>query len=174
MKCCFCVVCCIAFLFHPVLAAQKDNNLDSAIISLSSVEVDAYLTGKDLGFDRLAEANHFPHPKRVLQMKNTLGLNAAQKKQATMLYRLMRKHAIQAGREIVQKEKELDELFQQPDIDLKAVKSLVMEIAALKGKVRFTHLKAHVIQKEYLSSEQIIKYNNMAEFDPSTVYAFDE
>ena len=168
------LVSLLVFISIPALASHNEEESHSEKPILTKEEVNAYLTGGSLDFDRVAEINHFPNPKRVLEIKNLLTLNRAQKNRSTISYKLMRKYAIKAGRKIVRKENQLNFLFQQPKVDLKAVKKLVNEIAVLKGELRFTHLKARVNQKSYLTDEQITTYLLNRDSEQPVIYAYDE
>jgi len=168
------VVCLLIFVSNPSLASHNEEESDSDNSILTKEEVNAYLTGGSLDFDRVAEINHFPNPKRVLEIKNLLTLTRVQNNRSTISYKLMRKYAIKAGRKIVRKENQLNYLFQQPNVDLHAVKKLVSEIATLKGELRFTHLKAHVNQESYLTDEQITTYFLNKDSEKSVNYAYDE
>jgi len=52
----------------------------------------------------------------------------------------MRERAIQLGKQIVQKERELDQLFKTESINKESLEKLVREIAVLQGELRLVHL----------------------------------
>ena len=167
-------MCSLLLISHVAHAAHGEEESNLADTSLTKEEVNAYLTGGGLDIDRVADINHFPDPKRVIQIKDLLNLNRAQNNRTTISYKLMRKYAIKTGRKIVRKENQLNNLFQQAAVDLSAVKKLVHEIAILKGELRFVHLRARVNQKSYLTNEQISTYLLNKNNQNPAVYAFDE
>lgn len=165
----------LMFFAFPSYAADNIPLVPVENTALTKEEVDAYLTGKSLGMARVAEMNHFPSPRRVLKMKEALVLDNPQKNRTILLNKKMRKYAIRAGRQIVQKEKLLNEIFKQDNIDELALKKLVKEIAALKGELRFIHLQAHIAQRNFLTEDQIAVYSGRSKTTPlPTAYAFDE
>ena len=174
MKFSFYLICSLYFISSVVLASHSEEESSFEDTSLTKEEVNAYLTGGSLGFDRVADINHFPNPKKVIEIKSLLNLNRAQNNRTTISYKLMRKYAIKTGRKIVRKENQLNNLFQQSNVDLSAVKKLVSEIAILKGELRFIHLRARVNQKSYLTNEQISTYLLNKNNQSPAVYAFDE
>lgn len=157
---------------NAVLAAEENIEI-SPNSTLSIKEVDAYLTGKSLDFAKTAEIHHYPSPKQVLKLENQLSLAKPQINRTIMLNKLMRKYTIKAGREIVIKERQLYKLFAEEPVNLEEVEKLVKEIAALKGEIRFIHLKTNVSQKALLNEYQVslIEGKNGK---AGTLYAFDE
>ena len=55
------------------------------IKSMSSQDVEALKTGKGMGFAKLAELNHFPGPKHVLNLAQELSLTPVQVAQTRSL-----------------------------------------------------------------------------------------
>lgn len=171
---CSCLIYTLVFISHAALASHSEGESNLEGTSLTREEVNAYLTADSLDLGKVADINHFPNPKKVLKIKNLLNLNRVQNNRSTISYKLMRKYAIKTGRKIVLKERQLNNLFQQPNVDLGAVKKLVNEIAILKGKLRFIHLRARVNQKSYLTNEQITTYLLNKNTETPVLYAFDE
>jgi hypothetical protein len=52
----------------------------------------------------------------------------------------MRERAIQLGKQIIQKERELDQLFETESINEESLEKLVGELAVLQGELRLVHL----------------------------------
>lgn len=129
------------------------------IKSLSAQERRGYLSGHGMGFAKAAELNHYPGPKHVLQLQDELGLSEQQVQKTKQVYDEMHREAIRFGKLYVQKEKDLDHLFSTRQVDEEHLLTLLKEIAALRGEVRFAHLKAHVRMKQILSEEQIAQYD---------------
>jgi len=150
---------------------EETNILDSA---LPIKTIDAYLTGKSLGLEQVAEINNFPSPRRVLELRRELFLDEAQINRSLMLIKLMRKYSIKAGREIVQKERKLYALFSEKVTDLSTVKQLVADIAELQGKIRFAYLKAHIAQNSFLNENQKSVYASYKKERQAIQFALDE
>lgn len=62
---------------------------------------------------------------------------------------------------IIEKEKELDTLFQENRISQTFLRNKINEISELNSMLRFAHLNAHLKQKEILTNEQIDTYNEL-------------
>ena len=73
----------------------------------------------------------------------------------------MKEKAIHIGEIIIEKEKQLEQLFNEDKGDIESVKSLVKEIAEYQGELRLAHLNAHILQKSILTSAQISIYDKL-------------
>src|SRR5690606_34924677 len=80
------------------------------IKALSGAEIDAYLTGAGMGLARAAELNHYPGPRHVLDLADSLDLSAEQREQTRAIFDAMQAQAISLGRELVARERSLDSL----------------------------------------------------------------
>lgn len=134
---------------------------DRDIKSLSQEQIEGYLDGRGMGMALAAELNNYPGPKHVLELSDSLNLNADQKKQVEAIFNAMHKQAAELGKSIVEKEKELDKLFVSGKITDNSLASLITEIGDLNGKLRFAHLRAHLKTVEILNPAQIKKYNQL-------------
>ena len=132
-----------------------------------SPETQAYLSGEGMGLAKAAELNHYPGPKHVLDAAETLQLSSDQIARATAIYDRMHQEAVALGELIIEKEGVLNGLFADRKIDKAQLESLVSDIAKLQGKLRVTHLTAHLQMKEVLSPEQIAKYEALQGYGPN-------
>ena len=131
------------------------------IKSLSQKQIEGYLEGRGMGMALAAELNNYPGPKHVLELSDSLNITAEQKKQIEAIFNAMHEEAIELGKLIVAKEKEMDRLFASGKITDNSLASLLTEIGDLKGKLRFAHLRAHLKTAEMLDSAQIKKYSQL-------------
>ena len=131
------------------------------IKSLSEEQIEGYLEGWGMGMGLSAELNSYPGPKHVLELKDSLKINAQQEEQIQAIFNEMHGGAVKLGKSIVKKEKELDQLFASGEITNNSLASLISEISDLNGKLRFTHLTAHLETVAILDSNQIEKYNQL-------------
>lgn len=129
------------------------------IKSLSQEQVQGYLEGEGMGMALAAELNSYPGPKHVLDLRDSLKINAEQVEQIQAIFDEMHEAAVKLGKSVVEKEKELDGLFVSGKITDNSLASLISEIGDLNGKLRFTHLYAHLRTVAVLDSAQIEKYN---------------
>lgn len=128
------------------------------IKALSAEELQQYETGEGMGLALAAELNRYPGPKHVLELAAELGLSDEQTVQVEAIRDEMRDRAVQLGREIVRRERELDRAFVAGSIDDADLASLTGEIGRLQGELRFVHLRAHLAMVRVLSPEQVNHY----------------
>ena len=131
------------------------------IKALSSADLDGYLSGKGMGFAKAAELNHYPGPKHVLELENELKLDQAQRLQTQALFSNMQKEAIKLGKQLVNKERELDVLFSSNAVSADNLKVLLAEIGVIRSSLRYVHLSTHLKQKDILSRHQNMQYDNL-------------
>lgn len=132
-----------------------------AIKALSADDIEAYLKGEGMGLAKAAELNHYPGPKHVLQMAAQLQLSEKQIAETQKTFDKMHAEAVRLGRLIVDKEKELDDLFAKGEINSNKLQLVSGEIARLQGDLRVVHLRVHLEMKQILSAEQIRKYDEL-------------
>ena len=129
--------------------------------TLSADEIQGLLNGDGMGMARAAELNHYPGPRHVLDFASQLQLSEAQRSKTQEIYDRMHVEAVRLGRAILHKEEEIDDTFKKNDLDSDRLKTLVMEIARLRGELRLVHLLAHMEMKRVLSRGQIEKYDEL-------------
>lgn len=118
-----------------------------------------------MGLAKVAELNHFPGPMHVLDLADQLKLDRAQIDSTKKIFDLMHEKAVNLGKTIIEKEKQLEQLFNEDKGDIELVKSLVKEIAEYQGEFRLAHLNAHILQKSILTSAQISVYDKLRVYD---------
>lgn len=130
-----------------------------AIKALSDEEVRGYLSGDGMGFAKVAELNHYPGPRHVLDLADRLHLSDKQRTTTQAILEKMKAEAMDLGKKLVEKEQLLDSRFAQGTISDGELKQLVSEIAAIQGKLRTTHLQAHLALRDLLTPDQIRYYD---------------
>lgn len=146
----------------PMLAQQTSpyaGQQHRPLKALSEAEVKGFLNGEGMGFARVAELNHYPGPRHVLDLAESLELTAEQLRQAEELFDRMREEAVRLGTEIVAKETELERLFADQRIDEESLHRLLREIGGLRAELRGVHLRAHLAMRAVLSEDQIAHYD---------------
>ena len=129
-----------------------------SIKSLSPQDIEALKNGEGMGFAKLAELNHFPGPKHVLDMADQLGLTPVQVADSRSLFDDMQSKAIAIGHELLSAEAELDHAFANNEIDAEMLESALLEIGEIRARLRFVHLEAHLHQKHLLTDAQVLLY----------------
>ncbi len=129
------------------------------ITSLSQEEVDSLRTGNGMGFAKLAELNHFPGPKHVLDMADQLDLSPSQENATRLLYVEMNRKAVALGEELIAAELRLDMSFKDGSVTGESLESTLLEIGGVRSRLRFAHLEAHLRQKQILSVDQVSRYD---------------
>lgn len=130
-----------------------------SIKSLSPQDVEALKNGEGMGFAKLAELNNFPGPKHVLDLAQRLSLTPKQLVETKLLFDDMQTKAIAIGHELLAAEAELNDAFANNEVNAEMLESALLEIGAIRARLRFVHLEAHLHQKLLLTDAQITLYN---------------
>lgn len=112
-----------------------------------------------MGASLPAELNGVPGPLHVLQMAHRLGLGPGQRAALDRITAEMKASAQRLGEDVVAAEAALDQAFKAGTADEGLVLEATSRIAALQGRLRATHLVAHLRTRQLLSAEQIAAYN---------------
>ncbi len=158
----------IVLICSTSAVAQKSSYAGEecrTIKSLSEKEIEQYHSGAGMGLAKAAELNHYPGPKHVLDFADTLELTGTQKKELEKIVGEMKSNAVQLGKEIVEKEKLLNDAFASNAISIERLEKLTDEIGALQGSLRFTHLNAHIATRNLLTKHQIRLYDLLRGYD---------
>jgi Spy/CpxP family protein refolding chaperone len=139
---------------HSSYAGEENQTVKA----MSDEDIQKYLNGEGMGFAKAAELNGFPGPKHILENKAKLNLSAEQEAKVLASFQKMKTEAVSLGKQIVEKEKELDQLFAANQINEDVLTGKTREIAALQGDLRGAHLRAHLDMKKVLSPEQVENY----------------
>jgi Spy/CpxP family protein refolding chaperone len=131
------------------------------IKSLSSDRIAGLLEGKGLGYGKVAELNGFPGPAHVLELADQLAISEDQKSKTLAIFNAMQSQAKKLGAQLVEAERQLDELFTSGEISAAVVSSRLEDIGALEGQLRAAHVNAHLEQKALLTKHQVHRYNQL-------------
>jgi Spy/CpxP family protein refolding chaperone len=148
---------------HSPYAGEENR----PIKSLSEQEIDGYLNGAGMGFAKVAELNHYPGPRHVLDLAGKLHLTEEQIQKGRAIFDAMKGEAISLGKRIVEEERLLDSLFAEQRVTREQLEDATNRIAVLQGKLRATHLRAHLLMKEVLTPEQIQLYDELRGYTTS-------
>ncbi len=72
----------------------------------------------------------------------------------------MESEAERLGKDIVDKERELDRLFAGKSANIENLSSALKQIGSLQADLRLIHLKAHLEERLVLTEEQIAEYDS--------------
>ena len=144
-----------------IAGSQYQGQEAREIKALSDREVQGYLAGGGMGFAKPAELNHYPGPKHILELAESLALTNAQTEAVQLSFGRMHERAVVLGAQLVELERQLDQLFAQASADDAALHALVLETARVRGELRYTHLRAHAEMKPLLTEDQIMIYDRL-------------
>ena len=130
-----------------------------SIKSMSPQDIKALKNGEGMGFAKLAELNHYPGPKHVLDLAQQLSLTPIQVEQTRLLFDDMQSKAKAVGHELLAAEAELDHAFANNEIKTETLENALREIGEIRARLRFVHLEAHLRQKVLLTDAQIALYD---------------
>ena len=141
--------------------APYSGQQNREIKALSTEQVGQYLQGDGMGYAKVAELNHYPGPRHVLELAAELGLTSDQQEASAEIERRMKADAVRLGHRMVELERKLDLAFSEGTIDAPSLVAMLAEISELEGKIRSTHLLAHLDQKSILRPEQVRRYDEL-------------
>jgi Spy/CpxP family protein refolding chaperone len=130
-----------------------------SVKALSDQEIADYLHGNGMGLSKVAELNHYPGPRHVLDQAGDLGLSPAQLEKAREIWQAMNVKARTLGETIVAKETVLETSFSSGVATPADTRAVLDELAQLQADLRYTHLSAHLAMRSVLSVDQIAKYD---------------
>lgn len=131
------------------------------IKSLSPEDIDELRNGRGWGLAKAAELNGMPGPVHLLEMKDEIGLTAAQVAEIEALYGRMKASAVELGERLILLETDLNDAFARGDIGVEALATKLAEIGEVRTRLRLTHLETHLATPKILKPEQIAAYNRL-------------
>ena len=150
----------------PTRHAQAPNSSYAGeesreIKALSPQEQRAWLEGQGAGLAKAAELNSHPGPMHVLEHAAELSLSARQKRDSRELMDRHKAEVRALGAELVAAERQLDDLFRTRRATIAAVNDLTRQIGSLQGRIRASHLIAHLEQTNALRQDQVAAYDRL-------------
>ena len=137
------------------------------IRALAPERVADLLAGRGAGYALAAELNHHPGPLHVLEAATELDLRPEQEQATREIFAAMQGEAQELGRQLVDLEAELDRGFRAATLSEAELARLTGEIAAVEGRLRATHLAAHLQTKAILTPEQVARYDQVRGYTPA-------
>lgn len=131
---------------------------DRPIKSLDAAALTAYQTGAGMGLAMAAELNHYPGPKHVLELADSLHLTPVQRTAVQQSFDAMHQQAVALGEDIIAQEARLDSLFATAVATPETVRETLGTLGTLQAALRFVHLNAHLEMKGVLRPEQVQHY----------------
>ena len=154
------VLCCLAAgpaLGQGGYAGQQSRDIKA----LSAQEQADLLAGLGMGMARAGELNHYPGPAHVLELKDKLTLTPGQATAVAASFERMAAAAKPLGAALVHEERELDAAFQAGSVNDRSFASRTARIAAMQGRLRAMHLRAHLEMRRVLTAQQIANYDTL-------------
>ncbi len=121
-----------------------------------------------MGLAKAAELNHYPGPRHVLDLAESLQLSEDQRRQTQAIFEGMRVEAVRLGQQLIARERHLETLFATGTVTEAMLEQLVADIATMHGQLRTVHLRAHLAQRTILTPEQVRRYDVLRGYDASS------
>ncbi|HXJ81277.1 MAG TPA: hypothetical protein VMS64_21685 [Candidatus Methylomirabilis sp.] len=162
---------CLALLLLSASSLAAEGQLvspyraqaQSSLRSLSDSEIAELRAGRGMGLARAAELNSYPGPRHVLDAvaAGQLSASAEQLRQLRGIFDTMSDEARRVGALILKEEEQLEATFRDRTIVERDLRERVARIAALQGELRVIHLRAHLLTRAVLSTDQIARYDEL-------------
>ncbi len=130
-----------------------------SIKSLTSQEIESLRSGGGMGFAKLAELNHYPGPKHILELAGDLDLTSTQVAETNALFEEMQLNAVVLGEKLLKAEMALDQDFSEGVVSSESLEIALLRIGTISAQLRYVHLEAHIRQRRLLTTDQISKYD---------------
>jgi Spy/CpxP family protein refolding chaperone len=127
---------------------------DRRVKALSEAQEADLRAGRGMALALAAELNGYPGPMHVLEHAEALRLTPVQRAAAEALRARMAAEAQAIGARMLVLEEELDGLFVSGDADTGRLAALTAALGALGGRLRETHLAAHIGMRAALDPGQ--------------------
>lgn len=134
------------------------GQVNSSIRGLSFQEIDDLENGRGMGLARAAELNGYPGPRHVIDLREPLEVTPDQRAALDGIFRRMDAAARELGARILEEEKALNHAFAMRAVGDADLEARMQTLADLYGRLRGTHLAAHLATQALLSPAQISEY----------------
>jgi Spy/CpxP family protein refolding chaperone len=112
------------------------------------------LQGESTGETLVAEMNGFSSPRKILALKDQLGLTKNQTKNIEEMLKNLPVSTTVKGQEIVEAEEDLGKSFESGTINEKKMRAKLEHIGKLRAELRFIYLQIYLKTKNILSANQ--------------------
>lgn len=126
--------------------------------ALSAEQIADLRAGRGMSLALPAELNNYPGPSHALELAHQIGLTQAQRQRTEELFAAMKAQAAGLGEELIAAEAELDRLFRDGRATSPSVVAATEKAADIQGRLRATHLDAHLAMKTLLTAAQAEAY----------------
>lgn len=140
--------------------AQSVSKAEADHHAFLQMEREALEQGQGFGMALAADRNGYPGPKHILELKEQLQLTAEQETGITALMAAMKEKARPLGRQILDAEQHLEELF-RAGRSAAELREETYRIATLRAQLRWVHLEAHLAARKLLTDEQLAAYQRL-------------
>ena len=124
--------------------------------------------GGGMGMALPAELNGYPGPKHVLELADSLHLDAAQRARVQAVFDAMARDARALGARIVALEGRLDTAFATRSVTAGMLDSTLGNVAQARAQLRAVHLRAHLEIYPVLSERQRAAYARLRGYAAAT------
>lgn len=133
---------------------------DPFLEHLSAAQLDALLSGEDLGFTRAVEQYMTPSPRAVLALAGPLALTEEQLQETRRIAAERRRLAVEAGRAVIDAERSLGRAMRSLTGGPEDARTLEAFDAAADAwrRLRRVHIEAHMRTLGVLTPEQVGAY----------------
>jgi hypothetical protein len=138
------------------------------IKALSGADIDELRRGGGWGLAQTAELNGAPGPAHLLELRDEIGLSAAQVVAIEAIFIAMKAEAIPAGERLIAAEAAIESAFRAGDVPEADLRALIDASEAARAELRFIHLKRHLETPPLLTPEQIARYEALRGYGATT------
>lgn len=132
---------------------------ERAVKALSAEQIADLRAGRGMSLALPAELNGYPGPSHALELADRIGLTQAQRQRTEELFAAMKARATRLGEELIAAETELDRLFRDGRATALSVAAATGKAASIQGRLRASHLDAHLAMKTLLTADQAEAYD---------------
>lgn len=131
------------------------------IRSLSETDIAELRRGAGWGLALPAELNGVPGPAHLLELKDEIGLTAAQVTAIEAIFAGMQAEARAAGERFIAAEAAIEAAFREGNLTPDRLRALVDASAEARAALRLVHLTRHLETPPLLTAGQIARYNEL-------------
>lgn len=157
----------LSLTLPTTVLAQHNHGADSpyagmqnrAIKSLADADIEELRRGGGWGLALPAELNGMPGPAHLLELRDEISLSPDQVEKIQALFEDMKKAAIPTGERLIAAEAALEAAFAERTVEETMLRRLLAEAEAARTELRFIHLSQHYKTVQFLTRDQIERYN---------------
>ena len=152
----------VAVLTSPAMSQQPYAGLQRRPIkALSEQQIADLNAGRGMGLALAAELNGYPGPIHAIELAEQLHLSPNQISKLKSLFEAMKAETIPLGATLISHERSLNDDFANHTVTPASLEGNTQRIGATQAALRAAHLKYHLSTVAVLTSEQVVKYNEL-------------